>query len=231
MALLVKRASSPFYYARFQVKGKDRWLSTKRTNRKEAQQALKLLVAQARNTLSIDEQVAVLVKLLDVLPKDVQAVKRQEVVRTVLRAQEKKIALEDAWKRWLANPNKEYDPKPKTLLGYEAIWKRFKGWAVTKNLHFLHEVSPEHAEQYGTNLWQSKTSASTYNQHIKYLRSLFNALELEAGLIGNPWARITSNKKNNEGGRRNLTLDELQTVFAKAEGNLRELLLIGLFTG
>jgi integrase len=231
MAQLVKRASSPFYYARFQVNGKDRWLSTKKSDRKEAQQALKLLVAQARNRVSIDDQVAVLVKLLDALPKDLQATKRQEVVRTVLRAQEKRIAFEDAWKLWLANPNKEYDPKPKTLLGYEAVWKRFKGWVVKKNLHCLHEISPELAGDYATHLWQSKVSASTYNQHIKFLRSLFNALELEAGLIGNPWARVITTKKNMEGGRRNLSLDELQTVFTTAEGNLRHLLLIGLFTG
>jgi hypothetical protein len=65
-----------------------------KTDCKQAEQALKLLVAQARNTLSIDEQVAVLVKLLDALPNDLQPVKRQEAARTDLRAQEKKVALE-----------------------------------------------------------------------------------------------------------------------------------------
>ncbi len=95
MALLVKRATSPFYYARFQVNGKDRWLSTKKTDRKEAQQVLKLLLAEARDELSIDEQVAVLERLLAALPKEVQAARRQEVVRKLLRAQEKKLALED----------------------------------------------------------------------------------------------------------------------------------------
>jgi hypothetical protein len=43
MAILVKRDSSPFYYARFQVDGKDRWLSTKETDRKKAEKALKLI--------------------------------------------------------------------------------------------------------------------------------------------------------------------------------------------
>jgi integrase len=232
MALLVKRATSPFYYARFQANGKDFWLSTKKRDRKQAQKALKLLVAQARNELSVDEQVNVLVGLLDALPIDVQAIKRQEVVRSVLRAQGKKVALEEAWARWKANPNKEYEPKPKTLLGYEAVWKRFKRWALGKELHFLHEISADHAVQYADNLWQSKVSASTYNQHVKFLRSLFVALELEAGLVSNPWARITSTKKNLEkGGRRNLTIEEFQAVLAKAEPNLQLLLLIGLFTG
>jgi integrase len=147
------------------------------------------------------------------------------------QALDKKIALPDGWARWLANPNKEYDPKPKTLLGYEAIWKRFKVWAAARNLHFLHEVSADHAEGYASDLWQSKVSASTYNQHIKFLRALYNALELEAGLVGNPWARITSTKRNSDGGRRNFTPDELQTVIARADGTLRPLLIVGLFTG
>jgi integrase len=231
MAMLIKRASSPFYYARFQVRGKDRWISTKQTDRKEAQKALGRLVAQARNQVSIEQQVNILVDLIKALPVELQPSKRQEVVRMVLQAQEKKLELGPVWERWLANPNKEYDPKPKTLLGYEAIWKRFKNWATAKDIKFLHEVSTANAEHYAADLWKSKVSASTYNQHIKFLRSLCTALEVEAGLIINPWARITSNKKSMQGGRRNLTMEELQTVLAKAEGDLRLMIIVGLFTG
>lgn len=231
MAQLVKRPTSPFYYARFQVNGKDHWLSTRESDRKKARKELARLVAQTRNELSIDEQLGRLIEMVDALPENSQQVKRQEIVRTMLRAQEKKIALADVWARWLANSNKEYDPKPKTLLGYEAIWKRFKSWAVTRNLHFLHEITAENAGEYAANLWKSKVSSSTYNQHIKFLRSLCNALELEAGLVGNPWARIMSTKKKLDGGRRNLSPEELQTVLARADGNLRPLMIVGLFTG
>jgi integrase len=231
MAQLIKRPGSKFYYARFQVNGKDRWLSTGETDRKKAQKQLIRLRAQARNELSIEEQLKILMDLISVLPADLQASRRQQVVRTVLQAQQRKIALDDAWKRWLANPNKEYEPKAKTLLGYEAIWKRFNAWAIAKGTKYLHEVSAGEAESYASDLWKSKVSASTYNQHIKFLRALFAALELEAGLIMNPWARITSTKKSGAGGRRNLTLEELQKILVKSEGNLRLMLIIGLFTG
>ena len=60
MALLIKRPSSPFYYARFQVDGKDRWLSTKQKDRKKAQKELARLVAQHRKELSIEEQLKIL---------------------------------------------------------------------------------------------------------------------------------------------------------------------------
>src|SRR5262249_51186630 len=64
-----------------------------------------------------------------------------------------------------------------------------------------------------------------------FLRSLFVALETEAGLVANPWARMTSTKKSLGGGRRNLTMEELQKVLATAEGSIRHMIIIGLFTG
>ena len=144
MALLVKRASSPFYYARFQVKGKARWLSTKKTTRKEVEQALRLLVAQARNTLSVDEQVAVLVRLLDALPKDLQAVKRQEVVRTVFGRREKRSAggrlgstgSQTRTRNMSRSQRRSWVTRPSG---------NGSGVGLRENLHFLHEVSADHA--------------------------------------------------------------------------------------
>lgn len=231
MAILMKRSSSPFYYIRFQAEGKDRWISTKETNRKEAEKVMSRILSQTRDEISIDEQVRILGDLIAKLPKDLQAGKREEVVRAIQAGQERKIAIGDAWERWVSGSNKEYDPKPKTIQGYQSIWNRFSGWATQNDLKHLHDVDFADAEGYAAELWKSKVSASTYNQHIKFLRSLFLSLEMEAGIVANPWTRIVSTKKTLSGGRRNLTLDELQIILAKAEGNLRHLFIIGLFTG
>src|SRR5262249_32951035 len=115
--------------------------------------------------------------------------------------------------------------------GYEAIWKRFHKWAVEHKFQFIHEIERGDVEKYAADLWQSKVSASTYNQHIKFLRSLFSVLEIDAGLVINPWSRITATKKQASGGRRNLTLEELTAVITKAEGNLRHMIILGVFTG
>jgi integrase len=231
MALLIKRPSSPYYYARFQVNGKDLWLSTKQTDRKEAKKELTRLVAQHRKEISIEEQLKVLTDLIAELPPDQQLTKRQEVVRALVRGQDQKLEIAKAWERWGVNPNKDYDPKPKTILGYSSIWTRFAVWAEARKIKFLHELTAGDSEAYAADLWKSKVSPSTYNQHIKFLRSLFTALETEAGLVTNPWARIISTKKSLGGGRRNLTIEELQNVLAKAEGSIRHMVIVGLFTG
>ena len=144
MAQLIKRPSSKFYYARFQVNGKDRWLSTGETDSKKARKQLIQLQAQARNEMSIEEQLTILMDLIKALPLDVQPAKRQEVVRTVLQGQEKKLELEQAWEKWKTNPNKEYDPKPKTFAELkDAILarKKEKG-TVAISVHFRPTNAP-----------------------------------------------------------------------------------------
>ncbi len=231
MALLIKRSGSPYWYARFQTAGKDRWLSTGRQKKDEAQKELKRLVAESRNEVTLDQQTALLVKMIEALPKDTQPGKREEIVRTILRTQDRKLAIADGWQSWKGGVNREYDPKQNTLLGYEAIWKRFAAWAKQQKLECMHEVGRESAEDYAADLWKSKVSASTFNAHIKFLRSAFTALDRKAGLVSNPWSHIKSKKKVHADGRRNLTLPELQTVMGRAKGNLRVMLSIGLFTG
>jgi len=231
MALLIKRSGSPYWYARFQAAGKDRWLSTGKEKKADARKELKRLLAEARNEVTLDQQLASLIQMIESLPSEAQSAKREEIVRSILRTQGRTVAIADGWQTWKDNGNREYDPKQTTLLGYEAIWKRFAAWAKEQKLKFMHEVGREHAEDYAADLWKSKVSASTFNAHIKFLRSAFTALDRKAGLVSNPWSPIKSKKKVHADGRRNLTLTELQTVLGRAKGNLRVMFSIGLFTG
>ena len=122
---LVKRSGSPYWYARFQAAGKDRWLSTGKEKKEDARKELKRLVAEARNEVTLDQQIAVLVQMIDKLPRDAQHAKREEIVRSILRTKDRSVAIAEGWQTWKDNANREYDPKENTLLGYEAIWKRF----------------------------------------------------------------------------------------------------------
>jgi hypothetical protein len=194
----------------------DRWLSTGKEKKEDARKELKRLVAEARDEVTLDQHIALLLQLIDKLPHDEQHTKWEEIVRSILRTQDRKVAIGNGWQAWKDNANREYDPKENTLLGYEAIWKRFAAWAKESKLECMHEVGREHAEDYAADLWRSKVSASTFNAHIKFLRSTFSVLDHKAGLISNSWSHIKSKKKVHADGRRNLTLTELQTVLGRA---------------
>ena len=77
MPQLLKRKGSQFYYARFQLNGKDRWLSTEETDSKKARKKLIQLRAQARNEVSIEEQLKILLALVNALSPELQAATTQ----------------------------------------------------------------------------------------------------------------------------------------------------------
>ena len=252
---LFKRPGRPGYYARWQVHGKDIVRATGETKRAKAVEALQRFVAESKGQLTIADEFGrlmqlvdspsaqeqlgdhlsrarrLLFKIVDALPIGLQARIRQEVARELQNGQDRKLNLADGWSVWCENPNREFDPKAKTLAGYEAIWKRFRLWASTAGLSFLHEVTKAHAEDYSADLWKSKVSPNTFNQHIKFLRGAFSVLEARAGLLVNPWAHLKSRKKKLDEGRRNLSEIELKTVLTKARGNMGLMFHIGLFTG
>lgn len=231
MALVFRRKNSKCWYARWQLDGRDHVVSTGKRDKKAAQEELKRLVAEAKGQTTIQEQLERLLQLVAALPAKDQVVKRQELVRDILAGQERKLPMADGWEKWRVNSNREYEPKKATLDGYEAIWKRFQKWAESKRIPHLHELSREHAEEYGSNLWHSKVSPTTFNAHIKFLRGAFAVLETQAGLVGNVWSHIKHKQKNGNEGRRNLTEEELKTVLLKAKGNLGVMIHIGLFSG
>src|SRR5437660_7049676 len=252
---LFKRAGRPGYYARWQIRGSDIVRATGETKRKKAWDALQRFVAESKGQRTIADELGrllemvdvplmkeqlgdhlnstrrLLFKIVDALPIAQQARIRQEIARELQNGQDRKLSIASGWAAWRENPNREFDPKPKTLAGYEAIWKRFRSWASTAGLTFLHEVTKAHAEEYSAHLWKSKVSPNTFNQHIKFLRGAFTVLEARAGLLVNPWAHLKSRKKKMDEGRRNLSEDELKTVLTKARGNMRLMFHIGLFTG
>ncbi len=231
MPQIFKRPGRPCYYARWQQDGRDYLRSTGETDRKKALAKLNEMVAEHRGELEVEDIGAKLLKLLDALPKEEQPEARQAWARRILGGQENKLEIAKGWEAWRANANREYEPKASTLAGYEAIWRRFATWAQNRGLQYFHEVQPADAEAYGADLWASKVSPATFNAHIKFLRSAFAALELKAGLATNPWSRLKTKQKTVGEGRRNLSMEELQTVMARAEGNLHLMLAVGLFTG
>jgi len=116
--------------------------------------------------------------------------------------------------------------------GSRKIKNGFKNWLAKTHpeVSQLHEVTPVLAEEYATHLWQSGIAPRTYNGTIKFLRSMFKTLRLRAGLSADVWQDIPAQDNETEG-RRNLTPKELREICAKAKGNLRYWLAIGLYTG
>lgn len=226
MPNVFKRKGIQSYYCRFQHDGKDYLFSTGTSNRTTALDFLKNKQAEITHTQSVDDALDRILILLGDLPAKDQEKVRTEAARKIIRGQATRLTFAEAWPVWLDIPKKT---GASTIRGYHTEWKRFATWAEKRNLQFLHEMTEVDAQDYAADLWRSHVSTSTFNSHKRFLAGLFKKIKAKAGLVSNPWDAIASLEKEQES-RRNLSTTELQKVIGNASGNMRAMLMIGLFT-
>jgi integrase len=221
--------TSKAYYARFQVNGKEVFRSTGQIKKRDAEQEMQRMISGVRDGSGIEGLLKRLKRAIDDLPDEEQVLRRRQVIQELQRGIGHKLALDEVWQTWLDNPNKG-NPGARTLSGYKGQWDRFNKWAPKQGIQYLHETTPAITEQYTADLWKSKMAARTYNSHINLLQSMFKTLRLAASIEDNPWEHIIQKEAATES-KRNFTPEELKTVCAKAKGDMRYLIALGLYTG
>jgi integrase len=141
------------------------------------------------------------------------------------------LTVGEAWTAFKASTNRP-DSGESTLEQYEIQWGRF--WAWMKEHHpeikAMRDVSKEIASEYAANLQGEGKSANTFNKYMNVLTLVFRVLKDKAKIVENHWENI-QRKRLTGTGRRELTIEELRGVCDKADGELRLLLALGIYTG
>ncbi len=114
-------------------------------------------------------------------------------------------------------------PSVSTLDNYRFYWNRFTRYAKAVGVESAGEVTGEVAAGFMSTL--QGESGGTYNIYLQFLRMIFKRV---AGM--NPFVGV-QRKKAAPMTRRCLTDDELKRVVDNADGELRRLLLLGIYTG
>lgn len=159
------------------------------------------------------------------------------------------LTIDQAWKVYVDSVSRP-DSGQRTLRGYQSQFKRFSAWmaSVHPGCKALRDVTAEIAQEYAAYLLREiKTKISsdgqtkvkitkpayttnTYNKHIRLLELVFRVLQNQAKMTVNPWSDI-SRKRENKMSRRELTIEEINKVINKADGELKTLLVVGIYTG
>jgi integrase len=150
------------------------------------------------------------------------------------------LTIGGTWSEFKASQNRPRTGKA-TFAKYEIQWSRFHTWLEKHhpNVKALRDITPEIAGKFAAHLISTKRSSGTFNKYMNVLSLIFRTVSEKAKLTTNPWANP---QKDGHGkgirrmekeihGRRELTLAELQDVCAKADGDLRLMLAIGIYTG
>lgn len=136
-----------------------------------------------------------------------------------------------AWGAFVASHNRP-DTGKATLAVYELTFGRFRVWLAEHhpNVAAMRDVTPAISSEFADWLVSEGRSPNTFNKYMNLLALVFRTLKDKARLTINPWEGI-QRKRLVTYGRRELTIDELRKVCATAQGDLRLLLALGIYTG
>ena len=231
------------YYLQYDVAGRRHRVSLGVTNLEDAEKERKrlmapLMVADKKEAISaMKQRVAV----------------AEGKVQEIDASRTPPLEVQQAWKVFLDMPTRP-DSGPRTLGGYESQWNLFLGWLQQQHptIRRLMGIDSHIAQDYARYLlsevrikvhrkrrkkeWDEDKivkpafTANTYNKHIRVLEMVFRVLADRAGMTTNPWAGI-SRKTERKESRRELTVEELNTICNSAAGELQTLFILGIYTG
>ena len=141
------------------------------------------------------------------------------------------LAVRVGWSEYLKSANRP-DSGKRTLYQYKSQFSRFAEWMAKTHPEapaFL-DVSKTVAEEYAAHLAAGGLSPKSYNKHLNLLQLVFRVLKEKARLTENPWKELLRRRLTTQS-RRELTVDELRHVCGAAEGELRKLLALGIYSG
>jgi integrase len=137
---------------------------------------------------------------------------------------------------WTAFLNTSPGAGPETLKRYQYAWQKFLDWMTANHPTVLamRDVTVKIAEQYPAFLRADKVSEKTVNKALFLLAMVWREVNGSAQIVVNPWTRdkLPRRKSKLESTkRRELTIDELRTVCQSAQGEMRLLLALGVYSG
>jgi len=209
------------YYAAWYIGGKKFVKSTAQTDRKDAEKEL----ARIMEPFLIEDEV----KTLQYVKARIEGAKGE--LAQIKDRDNPPLPISATWATYLTTTNRP-DSGPKTLATYELQWGRFVAWLQKTHpaIGNLRDVTFAVASDFVNHLLETKRSPGTVNKYITLLHCIYRVLAARARIEGNPFDGITR-RKDLKQGRRELTIDELGCVCRSAEGDLRPLIAIGLYTG
>ena len=213
---LFKRGN--IYWARWQYNGKIIQQSTGETTRPKAAAKLAEWIAPFK----LKNEAEIFRTMAD--RADTSQAAANALLKTELR-------FSDAWRAFITSEGRGR-ARDATLRQYEIQWERFVEWL--KNAYpevvNVESVNLGIAAAFIRQLSDTRT-ANTANKYRGLLTMVWRRLKTDGHITAeNPWEKIARREQHDEG-RRELTVDELRRVCKAAQGDLRVLIAIGIYTG
>ncbi len=146
------------------------------------------------------------------------------------------LAVADAWREWTESPIGKESSDAMTCHD-KRIFNRFSLWLSEKHpaIVAMREVSPEIATEYGASMATDQLTASTFNQHLGFLRRLWTEFAKPIRATVNPWMSVRrkkGNKQKKAHRRHAITPEQFNGLLAAAsDRDIHDLLFVLGMTG
>ncbi|MBU4198887.1 MAG: tyrosine-type recombinase/integrase [Verrucomicrobia bacterium] len=130
------------------------------------------------------------------------------------------LAVADAWTAYGRATNRP-DSSEAMIYRNHSIWKRFISWLTTEhpNKTAMRDIDPGAASAYAQRLTADQVTASTFNQHIAFMRLIWRCLAVPIRSAGNPWLTIGKKRLQRLANRRHTITPEQFANLLKSAGD------------
>lgn len=231
MANVYKPDNSPYFYYRFTHNGKEENRSTKKKNYNSAVKVMNDRISELRASGGYNDLYNRMIAKINELPEEERMAVKQKLANKLLKNTSSLLPVSEAFKTYSTKPKKR-NPSVDQLKRYRSYFNHFSTWLSHEfpNIEYVNEINHQVVDKYMTELWAGNISENTYNKHLTFFRSMFNAISINAGLNENVWKKIDKLHLNSHH-KEALTLQQFSDVVNLSEGEMRTLLLIGFYTG
>ena len=231
MVKVFKKSGSKNYYFQIVVDGRRVVESTRTKVLRDAMKRAEERIMELKLKLDYSFYLKKMIKMVDVLSPN----EKEEAIRWALGELNsvivKKVKLDDAFELFKAKPRKR-TISARGYEFYESSWKKFTDF-IHENFpdaNYLSDIDLNMAEKFLNSEWKKGIAERTYNDRITKFRTMFSALADCAGLRKNVW-QVVDKMREGHISKRPFSKSQLNQIFSHAEGSLRTLCLIGLYTG
>ncbi len=232
MGLEIQKGRSRWWYGRVMVDGKSIVKNLGVEIRGNAPSTLRELGDTAFERSRVQAQLA-FEKFQNGLKKrstEEELVQTLHEIRTGERI--KSLPIGGMFQKWKELPRRR-QPSRRYLVVVVAYFKRLAAFLEQKypSLKYAHEVQHGMARDYMATEADRGISPKTYNNELIFLRSCFEALHSEAGLVKNPFEGIPT-KEENTVYRKPFSAEELKAIIeaAKADAFIYPIIITGMCT-
>ena len=214
MASIWKHPQSKYFTACFRDhKGRQRRITTKETNRKNAQKLADEYEKAARTKRTLKQAQAVLDRLHEELSGE-------EVRR---------LSFREHLRDWLGT--REAETAPATMAFYRKGLNKFVQFLGDRADEPISDVTKQDVVAFRNSL-SKQVAAKTANHDLKAVKSLFKSARRDSAITEDPAEFVdTIRKERASRTKRPFTLPELRSVLDVANDEWRSMILFGLYTG